>query len=471
MSATAADAAESATDDDSERASGDAVDATTARVGDGSDPRSDCVEVLNERRTNRWVGLGGATVAAVGMAVLVRSAGLLLVAGLGATLLAYARVAAAPPITIAMERRFDPVEPPVGEPVTVEVTVANLGERTIADLRLADGVPAGVAVTDGEARFATALRPGAATSFEYEIDAGHARRSFGPATVTVRDVVGLVERRAGVDPGTDAIVWPTLEPDLALSLLPPAYAPIGPIGTDEGGEGLAFHSVREHRPGDPLRRIDWRRRARTGDLATVEFQRERAASVVLLLDTRPAAAVAPDPEAATAIERSVTAASALVEGIAAAGHRVGLATLGPADHWTAPGRGSAHRERLQRRLNDRGGLAGDSPAAELDRETDLDRAVDLDRLLARLDSDVSVVFLSPLVDEDAGRVPRRLATHVRSVAVLSPDPTAAGTPGQQLVALERRERLRSLRSLGLDVVDWPADQSLDRRLAGVEGSP
>ena len=307
--------------------------------------------------------------------------------------------------------------------------------------------------------------------------------------MTVREVVGLVERRARVDPGTDAIVWPTLEPDLALSLLPPAYAPIGPIGTDEGGEGLAFHSVREHRPGDPLRRIDWRRRARTGDLATVEFQRERAASVVLLLDTRPAAAVAPDREAATAIERSVTAASALVEGIAAAGHRVGLATLGPADHWTAPGRGSAHRERLQRRLSDRGALAGDSPAAELDREadlgqetdldqaanlnqeTDLDQAADLDRLLARLDPDVSVVFLSPLVDEGAGRVPRRLATHVRSVAVLSPDPTAGATPGQQLVALERRERLRSLRSLGLDVVDWPADQSLDRRLVGVEGSP
>lgn len=462
------------------------------------------VTVFDERRTDRWRGLAGATVATVVLAVLARSAGLLLVAALGATAVAYARVATPPPVAVAIDREFVPVEPGVGEPVTVTCTVENVGERTIADLRLADGVPDGVRITDGGARIATALRPGRATTIEYEVAGGTARAAFSPATVAVRDVAGLVERRAHVAAGEDAIAWPSLRPEAALSLLPRPLGPVGPLSTGEGGEGLAFHSVREYRPGDPLRRIDWHRRAKTGDLATVQFERERSASVVVVVDARSAAALAPGPDAPTAIERGGAAAVALVDGITDAGHRVGLATLGPIECWVAPGRGVAHRERLQRQLAAEGGIASRATAAasgardagpvagdvehdggrhEHDGAADGDdrrgspalAATDggiagLAALLARLDRHDSVVLVSPLCDDGSDGVVRRLAAACGALSVLSPDPTAADSPGRRLVRLERRERLRSLRVAGVDLVDWPADHSLEHRLATMEGA-
>lgn len=479
---------------------------------------TDRVEVLDERRTNRWIGLSGATLAGAAIALLARSAGLLLVAGLGATLVAYARVASPPTVAIALDRQFDPVDPGVGEPVTVELTIANVGDRTITDLRLADGVPEGTAVTGGAATIATALRPGAATTLQYEIGGDHARRTFSPATVAVRDVAGLVERRARVDAGIDTLAWPSLRPASALRLLPPSFAPVGPLATDEGGEGLAFHSVREYRPGDPRSRVDWRRRAKTGELATVEFRRERVATVVVIVDARPAADLAPGEESASAIERSTAAAGALLEGVEAAGHRVGLAALGPEPCWIPPGRGRDHRERLHRQLATAGGFTAragrdsdeqesatgaesvdeggsrvrtgattDGAAdagARADTATDEaaesgprnDTATDgsgddLAAVLARLDGDASVVLLSPLCDDGSDRISRQLAARTRSLSILSPDPTATETAGQRLVALERAERLQSLRATGLHVVDWPAGASLEHLLAGMEGRP
>lgn len=448
------------------------------------------IEVIDERRTNRWVGLAGATLLAAVLAVLVRSPGLMLVAGLGATLVAYASVVSPPAVRIAVDRSFEPVDPAVGESVTVELTIANRGDRTLPDVRVADGVPDGVTVLAGDPRCVTALRPGVATTIEYEIAGGHARRSFAPAHVAVRDVVGLVERRARIEAGTDTVAWPTIEPDAALALLPPEFGPVGPLATDDGGDGVAFHSVREHHSGDPLGRIDWRRRAKTGELATVEFRQEQVARVVLVVDARPAAAVAPSATGHSAIDRSLTAASALAEGIEAAGHGVGLAALGPADTWIEPDRGTVHRERLQRRLadasafkpwratvgTDQGAAASGDEAATRrdDASAQPPTAADgggghLDGLLARLDLDTSVVFLSPLHDGASEAAVRRLAARTRSVTVVSPDPTAAGTPGQRLAALERGERLRTLRSTGVSVVDWPADVGLERALAGLEG--
>jgi hypothetical protein len=68
-----------------------------------------------------------------------------------------------------------------------------------------------------------------------------------------------------------------------------------------------------------------------------------------------------------------------------------------------------------------------------------------------------VLFFTPLVDDAAASIARRIDAHGHLVTALSPDVTAAGTPGERLVRLERRERLRELRSAGIRAVEWGDD--------------
>lgn len=61
-------------------------------------------------------------------------------------------------------------------------------------------------------------------------------------------------------------------------------APMGPTSTD-------FREIREYRPGDPLRKINWKATARLGDVLVNEYEPEGRATVMLYLDTTEEVAV------------------------------------------------------------------------------------------------------------------------------------------------------------------------------------
>lgn len=50
------------------------------------------------------------------------------------------------------------------------------------------------------------------------------------------------------------------------------------------GEGLEFHQLREYRPGDSLRQIDWKASARRRSLISREYQEEQNQQIIMLLD-------------------------------------------------------------------------------------------------------------------------------------------------------------------------------------------
>jgi len=404
------------------------------------------------QRTGRWFGLAGAALVAVGVGLLARVPALVLLGGLGVTLGAYDRLAVPPAADVTVRRSLAPTEPSLGERVTVALTVRNDGDRTIPDLRIADGVPDTVRVVEGSASLGTALRPGAETTMTYEIAGGTDRCTFEPATVVVRDVVGVVARRARVAVEPDAVTWERPAGSALLPLVPAVARRPGAVPVDEGGEGVSFYAVREHRSNDPLSRVDWNRYARTGDLSTVEFRREQSATVVVVVDARAAAAVAPRPDAETAVERSTAAAVALVEGLPEDGHAVGVAAYSSQRAWLDPGTTEAHRRRARDLLRTDRAFAATPDGREPDAR----------RLLARLPKAANVVFLSPLCDDDAEAFARRLAAGGHPVTVVSPDPTTTDTAGHRLARLERTERLRRLRAAGLAVHDWGPDEALRR---------
>ncbi|ELZ91915.1 hypothetical protein C440_16424 [Haloferax mucosum ATCC BAA-1512] len=398
--------------------------------------------------TQRWVGIEGLVLIAAAAGVFTREPSLFLLAGLGVVLLGYVRIAAVPEVSLDVARTLSDSTPAPDDDIEVTLRVTNDGSRTLFDLRIIDCVPPGLAVSDGPARLGTALRPGATATVTYTVTAIRGEHTWDETTIIVRDPSGAVECREMEHTETTMRCEPELAAtaDLPLRGLTSKYA--GRVETNVPGSGLEFASIREYRHGDPIRRIDWNRRARTGTLATVQFREERAASVVLVVDTRTEAHVAPDADDETAVERCVDAASIAVPALLDSGDSVGVAAFGPEECWLAPSSGSAHRARARRLFATHPAFAPTPP------EKAFFPSVAMRRLRRRLSSDAQVIFCTPLADDYAVSVARRLEAYDHAVTIVSPDPTTTRTAGSRLARLERELRLRELRRSGLRVVDW-----------------
>jgi uncharacterized protein (DUF58 family) len=400
-------------------------------------------------RTRRWAGLAAATLLIVGVGVVFRSPGPVLAAAVGAGVLAVRAAAAPPSPELSVDRRLSTTTPEPEADVTVEVTVGNEGEA-LYDLRLLDGVPDGLAVVDGPARHATSLRPGDAATFAYTVQASRGRHVWDPATAIARDPIGAHEREVTVTAPTELRCVPAFEgtAELPLRGLTTPYA--GRVSTAVGGDGIEFHAVREYRRGDPRGRVDWNRAARTGELATLELREERAATVVLVVDARRDAYVAPEPEVESAVERSVHAAGALGGELLSTGDRVGASAFSPRGCWVPPDTGTGHRARLRDSL-------GTDPAFAPTPPTDTDPFIPRlwrTRFRRRLPTDAQVILFSPCVDDPPIRLAERLHALGHLVTLVAPDPTPPDGVGGRMAGIERGLGLSGLRGSGVRVLEW-----------------
>lgn len=408
--------------------------------------------------TGHLRGVSAVALVAGGVGALFREPPLVLAAVLGVGLAAYARGSRPPEPSLAIDRQLSAPNPDPGDVVTVTVTVHNRGDRTLPDLRLIDGVPAGLSVVDGSPRRGTVLRAGENCEFAYDVVARRGVHEFDPLLAIARDGAGSHEAVTHVDCETTLPCRPQFAPVTSLPLRRLTTVDPGTLPTSSGGAGVEFHSVREYRRGDPLRRVDWNRRARTGEFATLEFREERASCVVCLIDARDAAYVTHRPDAPHAVDRSVEAAGSVATTLFQSGNRVGIGTFGPTECWLAPATGRTHRARFRDRLVTHRALASTPPA----------EAVDLDEhvqsLRRRLPVDAQILLFSPLVDREAATAARLLDAYGHPVSVVSPDATATRTAPQRLALAIRRMRIGQLRRSRVPVVDWRADESLPAAL-------
>ncbi|GAA0514663.1 conserved repeat domain-containing protein [Halorubrum aquaticum] len=426
--------------------------------------------------TGRWVGVTGVALTLVGLGVALRQPGMVLVGAAAVGYGLYARLGEAGEAVLEIDREVSDPTPDPGDEVSVTVRARNVGDAPCLDLRIVDGVPPGLEVVDGPARVATALRPGASVTFSYAVRASRGDHEWGTTRAVVRNAAGSRERLTELETPTRLTCTPELAAGGDLPLRGLTTVSHGRVPTDVGGSGVEFHATREYRRGDPLKRVDWNRRARTGELATLELREERAATVVLLVDAREAAYVADRPDGDTAVEASVEAAGAVFTALLAGGDRVGIATMGPRDCWLPPGAGNDHAVR------GRETLATDPALAPTPSEDRFYRTLWRRRFRRRLPGDAQVLFFTPLVDDVPVDTARRLDAYGHLVTVLSPDTTATrssrlssrlpsrstSTPGRKLAAIERRERIRTLRGAGIRVVEW-GDRSFPAAVAGANG--
>lgn len=373
-----------------------------------------------------------------------------------------------PERALAVERSVerDAVEP--GESVGVSLRVTNTGDTWLPAVRIRDAVPEGVAVA-GSPDHATSLRPGATTTCEYEATVPRGATEWTTATVTLATVGGRTERTATVDAPATVRGWPRI-PSLPLPVRVVSSLFAGRLRTGRPGDGVEFFATREYQPGDPLGRVDWNRLARTGELGTVEYQAEHLASVVVLVDARRAAYLAPGPGREHAVERSVRLARRAFAGLLDAGNRVGVAALSERDVWLPPRLGRDHRATGLDLLTTHEAFSTVPPAAELyadyEESRRESRKADLvDRIDRRFDGRGEVLLCSPCCDPYPGRVARSLDARGHHVTVVSPDPTADRRLGHRVRRLQRQFELRQLRRSEIRAVDWgdePADLALRR---------
>jgi uncharacterized protein (DUF58 family) len=426
---------------------------------DGSGLPGVTVTSMVLRETDHWTGIVALAFLVAGAGVLANSRTLLLATVVVVGYVAYSRAFEGPTVNLGVERSFSDARPDPGDRVTVTVTVQNVGSETLPDLRLIEGVPDALAVVDGPARTATALRPGARVMFSYTVLARRGEYSFEELTAIARDPSGSRERELAV--ATEPAVLTCIHSleataDVPLRALTSRFT--GRVKTDVAGEGVEFHSTREYRHGDTLSRIDWNRLAAGGDLATLEFREERMATVILLLDLRKQAYLQPDADHLHAVERSIDAAGQLVHSLLDTGDRVGIAAFASEDVWLPPGAGPTHRANARHLLATHPALSPTPPE---------ERAIvrtQLRELRRQFPDDAQVVLLSPIPDNVSVYAAQVLHARGHAVTVLSPDPTLPDSPGRKLASVTRSNRINGLRNGAIRVIDWQADESITEAL-------
>lgn len=410
------------------------------------------------RRTRRWRGVVAVALFAGAVGLLFKRPLPLLLSVIGIGYAAYPQLPSPPSVSLEIDRELSADEPADGEEVTVEVSVTNTGSSLLPDLRIVDGVPPMLSVSDGTPRHATALRPGRTATFSYGVTARQGTHRFEPATVIARDVSGATEVETEVAAET-TIECAAEVPEVPLRQQTQEH--VGRIVTNDGGAGVEFHRTREYQRGDDMSRIDWRRFARTGELTTTEFREERAANIVLCLDVRETAYRSPDEGEPHAVAHELAATEQLLSALSETTDAVGLAAIGAREScWLPPGAGRDHLLRARQLLASHPALSPYPP----DQPSGEDVESQVTNLRRRLGSDTQVVFLSPLLDADAVAAALALEAAGHATTVISPDVTDGSSPGARLARTERLNRLDTVREAGVRVVDWPPTQPLGTTL-------
>jgi uncharacterized protein (DUF58 family) len=276
----------------------------------------------------------------------------------------------------------------------------------------------------------------------------------GALEIVLRDRWRLSEGRATVPlPRVDCHPRPAqLTTRVVLSKLP---SRLGEHSARAAGEGTEFSGVRGFVPGDRQRRINWPATTRRGSLQLNVFAAERAQDVVIMTDV---SADVGEP-GATTLDLALRGAAACAGAHLAVRDRVGFISYQRRVSWIAP---SSSRRQYSHIMDAM--LAGPLP------ETG---SAGIDRLpRAALPPGALVLVFTPLLDPRLAENLRDLRERGFALLIVDVLNTAPSGGTDRLTGLASRiwrmeqEALRfSLRELGIPVVHWDGEQSLDEPLA------
>jgi uncharacterized protein (DUF58 family) len=274
------------------------------------------------------------------------------------------------------------------------------------------------------------------------------------ATVEVIAHGGLLAGTGTVD-ATDLTVFPMVPPQATTLPQTELLDRLGTHLTRHIGRGVEYADIRTYVPGDQLRTVNWPVSARRGRLHVTQRLTDRSADVVVLIDGYPQ----PVGPATDASERIVRGAAQVVQTALRHGDRAGIVALGGGKpRWL----GADIGQRQFYRVLDTVLGAGDefeSTTGTLAPRTAIPQGAIVVGFSTLLDTE----FALALIDL------RRRGHVVVAVDVLQGAPfrTTQDPLVDRMWALQRSAMYRDMGTVGVDVVAWQADRSLDQSMRAV----
>ncbi|OMC17516.1 DUF58 domain-containing protein [Mycobacterium sp. SP-6446] len=262
---------------------------------------------------------------------------------------------------------------------------------------------------------------------------------------------GLLAGSATVD-AADVLVFPLTPPQSTPIPQTELLDRLGAHLTRHIGPGVEYADIRAYVPGDQLRAVNWPVSARRGQLHVTERLTDRAADVVVLIDTYRQ----PAGPATEATERTVRGAAQVVQTALRHGDRAGIVALGGnRPRWLGADIGQRQFYRVldtvlgagERFENTTGTLA---PRA----------AVPAGAIVIAFSTLLDTEFALALIDL------RRRGHVVVAVDILDSSPFQDEQDAlvDRMWALQRSAMYRDMATLGVDIVSWRGDRSLDQSM-------
>jgi uncharacterized protein (DUF58 family) len=263
---------------------------------------------------------------------------------------------------------------------------------------------------------------------------------------------GLLTGTATVD-AADVLVFPLTPPQSTPIPQTELLDRLGAHLTRHVGPGVEYADIRAYVPGDQLRAVNWPVSARRGQLHVTQRLTDRAADVVVLIDTYQQ----PAGPATEATERLVRGAAQVVQTALRHGDRAGIVALGGSrPRWL----GADIGQRQFYRLLDTVLGAGDR--FETTTGTLAPRAaVPVGAIVIAFSTLLDTEFALALIDL------RRRGHVVVAVDILDSSPFE----GQQdplidrMWGLQRSAMYRDMAAIGVDIVAWRTDSTLDQAMS------
>ncbi|GGT04850.1 hypothetical protein GCM10010156_73270 [Planobispora rosea] len=337
---------------------------------------------------------------------------------------------------------------PAGVSARVTAVAGTTGTAGTAGTAAETGGPAGAARTAAVPLSGTARRWGVHT--------------FGPVRVRVFACDGLLEFPEQTPPPKLVRALPAAEPYSSRTPVPRPGGISGLHRSRRPGDGGELAGVRPYRPGDRLRRIDWRVTLRAREPYVNATQPDRDAEIVILLDVL--RDVGGGPGAPGVLDAAVRAAAAIAGHYTHQGDQVSLVEFGPRLRRLRPGTGRRHHLAQLAWLTETRPMPGGQEALG-------------DRLLAigMLPPGALIVMLTPLLDPRSATALAVLARARRAVVAVDTLPEGLplrstgewAEPAERIWRLERDNTVGRLREAGVPVEPWRGSGSLDAVLRDV----
>jgi uncharacterized protein (DUF58 family) len=341
---------------------------------------------------------------------------------------------------------------------TQKLTLTNQGAQPIC-LQISDAVFPDMNVQNGELQQSLQLTASDTFTLNYQFSLLRGCHTWKNTHVIVSDPLQVYQQHILLPAIASVTVKPQVSQLQHIPLHPRKTLHMtGNIPARIAGSGTDIWGVRQYQTGDQLRRINWQKIARNpGQLYTNEFEQEEISDIGLILDAR---SLGNHPSMETELlERNIQAVASLADRFLREGNRVGLLIFGSKLVHLFPGYGKNQLNKVLFNL----ALVEQRPYISLNQ---------LQYLPFRLFPARAQIIMVSAYNRNDIEGYKRLRAYGYPLMLLSPDPfsdNAAYTNpilelSYQAAQAERQMQLEKLARLGVRVINWTGEQSLNSAL-------